>query len=100
MMNKGDINKITNKYILESLFGYLKYEKVLKLVNNNKGLQNRLCINLQNYKERSNFPKYEYITYEKTIEKTRVRKGPELYHILACCTISCMTCIFFIYSLK
>ena len=50
MMNKGDINKITNNYILKSLFAYLKYEKLLKLVNNHKGLQNRLGINLQNYK--------------------------------------------------
>ena len=99
MMNKCDINKITNKYILKSLFAYLKYEKLLKLVNNHKGLQNRLGINLQNYKEISNFPKYEYIKYEKTFENTKTRIDVECHHILACCTISCMKCIFFIYSL-
>ena len=98
MMNKGDINKITNNYILKSLFGYLKYEKLLKLINNNKGLQNRLGINLQNYKEISNFPKYEYIKYEKIFKKIEVIKGP-IEYFFEFCTILCMTCIFFIYSL-
>ena len=101
MMNKGNINKITNNYILKSLFAYLKYDKILKLVNINKGLQNRLDINLDNYKEIFNFPKYEYTKYERTFEKTNIAGGSQEwgFFFLIFLIVLCVTCIFFIYSL-
>ena len=100
-MNRGDINKITNNYILKSLFAYLKYDKILKLVNINKGLQNRLDINLDNYKEIFNFPKYEYTKYERTFEKTNIAGGSQEwgFFFLIFLIVLCVTCIFFIYSL-
>ena len=99
MMNKGNINKITNNYILKSLFAYLKYEKILKLIKNNKGLQNRLGINLNNYKEIFNFPKYEYTKYVKTFEKKIKTTGLDWAYFFVVLIVSCITCIFFIYSL-
>ena len=47
MINKGDINKITNNYILKSLFAYLKYKKILKLVNNKKGVAKVIMSNIK-----------------------------------------------------
>ena len=99
MMNKGNINKITNNYILKSLFAYLKYEKILKLIKNNKGLQNRLGINLNNYKEIFNFPKYEYTKSVKIVEKRNIRGDLQWTYFFIILIITCITCIFFIYSL-
>ena len=33
------INRISNKNVLKSLFSFLKYKQILKLVRNNKGLK-------------------------------------------------------------
>ena len=60
MNNKTYIFKISNNYILKSLFTYLYYKDILKLANYNKKLQNALGINLENYKNKSGFPKYQY----------------------------------------
>ena len=99
-MNRGDINKITNNYILKSLFAYLKYKKILKLVNNNKGLQNKLGINLKNYKEIFNFPKYEYTKYVRTYEKINLitRESYDLNLIVTFITFSFLS-YSFAYSL-
>ena len=97
MMNKGDINKISNDYVLKSLFAYVKYIKVLKLIANNKGLQKRLGINLNNYKEISNFPKYEYSKYEKIRTKRKMIKTLKTEYVCLFLLVCCITCIFLIY---
>jgi len=74
MINKASINRISNKNILKLLFSFLKYKKFLKLVRNNKGLQKRLDINLNNYKEISEFPKYEYINSVEIVGKGRIEE--------------------------
>ena len=60
--NKTNLLIIRNNYIIKSLFSYLYSKDILKLVQKNKKLQNILGINIQNYKEISEFPKYEYDT--------------------------------------
>ena len=45
------LNNIKNKYILQNLFKYLAYEKVLKIIKYNKNIQNRLNINKNTYKD-------------------------------------------------
>lgn len=63
-----DITKISNNYILKELFSYINYNYLLKLVKNNKKIQNKLGINIENYKNRANFPIYEYLITTKIIE--------------------------------
>ena len=48
IQNRADINKISNKYILKSIFEYLDYQYILKLLNYNKKLQNKIGINIEN----------------------------------------------------
>jgi len=99
MINKASINRISNKNILKLLFSFLKYKKFLKLVRNNKGLQKRLDINLNNYKEISEFPKYEYINSVEIVGKRKNRGGLIEIYMCLIMIISCMTCIFFTYLL-
>ena len=40
--NKADITKIKNAYILKALFSYLSSKQILKLVQKNKNLKNKL----------------------------------------------------------
>ena len=63
IQNSADICKISNTYLLKSLFAYLDYQYILKLLKNNKNLQNKLGINIENYKKESNCQNYQY---EKT----------------------------------
>ena len=58
IQNRADINKISNKYILKSIFEYLDYQYILKLLNYNKKLQNKIGINIENYKKEQN---YQYV---------------------------------------
>ena len=68
MSHTTNINKIKSNYILKSLFSYISYKKILKLVKINKNLQSRLGIKLENYSYKLNFPKYVYIK-EKKVEQ-------------------------------
>ena len=100
MMKKTSINRISNKNLLKSLFSFLKYKQILKLVRNNKGLQKRLDINLNNYKEISEFPKYEYFnSVEIAKKRKKARTGLEWAYMFLNMIISCITCIFFTYLL-
>lgn len=56
------LSNITCKYNLKSIFSYLKYDYVLKLIKNNKSLQNKLGINIDNY---ITYSKREYFSEEK-----------------------------------
>ena len=49
--NKGDIKKIQSKYILDQIFSILWENNKLKLLSYNKELQEKLNINLENYKK-------------------------------------------------
>ena len=51
--NKADLSKISNIYILKSIFSYLNSKQILKFVQKNKKLQNKLEINVDNYKKHS-----------------------------------------------
>ena len=68
MWNNTDITKIKSDYVLKSLFCYIDYPYILKLSKNNKNLQNRLGLTFENYKNKSDSLKYEYI------QKTRISK--------------------------
>ena len=58
IQNSVDITKIHNTYNLKSVFEYLDYKYILKLIKNNKNLQNKLEISINNYK---NFQNYQYM---------------------------------------
>jgi hypothetical protein len=99
-MNKASINRISNKNVLKSLFSFLKYKQILKLVRNNKGLQKRIDINLNNYKEISEFPKYEYFnSVEIAKKRKKASTGLDWAYMFLNMIISCITCIFFTYLL-
>ena len=73
--NIANINNISNNFILKSIFINLDYKTVLKLVKINKNLQIRLGINIENYKDKSDFPKYGYMK-----EKKLIKKGEKKYN--------------------
>ena len=91
--------KISSDFCLKLLFSYLDYNSILKIVKNNKKLQKRLCLNINNYKN-----KFCYQYAEKKIVKKfyfdndkRIRKnvGLKIYSLSSCFLIV----LFFIYSL-
>ena len=64
-INNKDTNKllsISSNYILKNIFLYIKYNTSLKIIKNNKSLQTKLEINIQNYKDYSDF---DYIIKKK-----------------------------------
>ena len=64
-MSKNEIiDKISSQYCLINIFSYINYRYIIILIKNNKKLQNKLNINLKNYKMIFN---YDYI--EKKIIK-------------------------------
>ena len=100
------INKISNDYILKSLFLYINYAQTLKLIQKNKNLQNRLGVKLENYKKLSNFPNYEYIKESQVIEKkfygdiddiAAMTKGYQL--LCSSCASLCLFIYILIYSI-
>ena len=58
MSNKEILFNISSDYTLKTIFSYIKYNTLLKLIKNNKSLQRKLGINLENYQIISN---YQYI---------------------------------------
>ena len=98
MPQTTNINKIKNDYILKSLFSYISYQKILKLIKINKNLHSRLGIKLKNYACEIDFPEYEYIK-EKKLYKSMCDCSvviPILLQIIM--TILCFP-YYFIYSL-
>ena len=98
MNNKTNIDKISNKFILKSLFSYLNYKDILRLVKYNKKLQNNLGFNLENYKMKSSFLKYEYTKETKTYRERKVSGKESFGYAFMSIFISYMTCILFTYS--
>ena len=97
--NKTDINKIKNIYNLKSLFYYLNYPYFLKLIKKNKRLRNKLNINIQNYKDIAEYPKYEYTKSTSVIQKRGGIGGQEFAEFFIAILSSCCTCIMFIYMI-
>ena len=98
-INKININLINSDYILKSIFTNIDYRGILKIVRINKRIQNRLGINLENYKKISDFPKYGYYTSE-VIENRSLGKGPpDPTQFLKIIIPACCSCILFIYSI-
>ena len=99
--NIANINNISNNFILKSIFINLDYKTVLKLVKINKNLQIRLGINIENYKDKSDFPKYQYMKETKLIKMEELPgRGNECYgELFKICMISCITYIFFTYNI-
>ena len=54
--------KINSEYILKQIFSLIDYDQILKLVKNNKSLQNRVGIDIINYKQRTS---YQYVIKKK-----------------------------------
>ena len=67
MKNEGKLNNISSEYCLKSIFNYLHYNYILKLVKYNKNLQKKLGFTKQNYK---NLINYQYII-RTIIRKTK-----------------------------
>ena len=103
--NNTDITKIRNNYILKSLFSYINSKNILKLVQKNKNLQNRLNINIENYKNKFEFPKYKFDISKNIVEKPNERykqycgKIEDFFGVFGQCISSCTTCIFSLYLL-
>ena len=96
-LRKADISRISNKEILKRVFSNLNSKRILQIVQKNKNLQEKLGINIEHYKSRSDLPKYEYIQ-EKSI-KVRKKRHDELSYYFHICLLTCCTSIFFVYTL-
>ena len=57
MSNKCNIIKISSQYCLKSIFSYIEYNKVLKIVKYNKRIQKKLELEESHYKEYSQYYK-------------------------------------------
>ena len=90
-----DIYKITNAYLLKSLFSYLYSKDILKIIQKSKKLQNKLNINIENYKKISEFPKYEYDKRTEIEKRGRNSLSEGCGQFISTCT----SCIFIIYLL-
>ena len=63
LINEDKLSLISNKYILKSIFYHINYNRLLKLFKNNKAIQNKLGITLNDYKLQSNYPQYHFSEY-------------------------------------
>ena len=90
---------IKSKYILESIFSFVNYNRTLKLIKHNKQLQTNLELNIENYKKQTS---YQYVTTKK-IYKLEVEDNeydfPIWKQIIFFSTHTAFSIIFFIYVL-
>ena len=49
------LSKVSSDYCLKSIFSYIKYNKLLKLVKHSKKLQKKLDLKIQNYHQKLNY---------------------------------------------
>ena len=92
MSRNDNIFNISSEYTLKTIFSFIKYKKVLKIVYHNKSLQNKLDINLQNYQTYSN---YQYI--KRKITRTYDPNENECVEMGKIFFTSLITFIFFVY---
>ena len=95
MSEKDILSKISSKYSLKTIFTYADYNLILKLVKNNKKLQNKLGINIQNYKIKTN---YQYIK-RKIVISDDPKKMDKSEDIFKYCFSSIITSILFLFVL-
>ena len=98
-MNKSILSKISNDNNLKSIFSYFDSQYLLKLIQKNKEIQNRLGVKLENYKYYSNYPKYQF-----SIKKNYIKcdnpyhfSGEEELGIFG--ILFCINCLHFTYVL-
>ena len=72
MSQKEKLLKIKSELILKSIFAYINYNHILKLIKNNKKIQRKLGIDIQNYKKKSSY---------KFIERKIITKNDVLNHM-------------------
>ena len=61
LINEEKLSLISSKYILKHILYHINYNRLLKLFKNNKSIQNKIGITLDNYKLQFNFPEYHYV---------------------------------------
>ena len=104
MWKNADISNIKSEYNIKEIFSYLDYPYILKLLKKNKNLQNILGLSLENYKNKYETKKYEYIKETKLItsEANLLRNTPEesVWYLLFSLSIICFIFLpFLIYSI-
>ena len=93
MWTDANVSNIKSTYNLKTLFSYIDYKKILKLIKYNKNLQKRLGLNIDNYKNKSDFPKYEYTKETQIVSRYyKHRKGSEKE--ITKFLVSVVTCLF------
>ena len=73
-MKNERIFKINSKYIIQSIFSYLKYENALKISKYNKRLQKELDISPKDYTLNYSYKKDEQISYIPKINYEQLNK--------------------------
>ena len=71
ILNEGKLSNISSEFCFKKVFSFVNYKTTLKIVKNNREIQNKLGINLQNYKTESS---YSYIE-----RKIRMASGQSAY---------------------
>ena len=94
MSSNGNIFEISSDNALHTIFSFIKYSKVLEIVNHSKSLQNKLELNLENYQT---FSKYLYI--KRRITRTYDPRENECMEMGKIFFTSLITFIFFVYVL-
>ena len=94
-MNEAKLSKISNNHNLKEIFSYLDYQYILKLIEKNKSLQKRLGIKLEDYKNLSNYPRYDFQKKKHTIEY----RIPDNQYRDVFYKVCCLNCVHFTYVL-
>ena len=71
---KQGLSNIRSNYILKEICSFISYHKILKIINYNKEIQSKLSLKIDDYKNESNSPKYDYI---QVIRKYRKEENDE-----------------------
>ena len=87
--------KINSKYILNSIFSLLNYDRTLKIIKDNKKISEYLGIDVSNYKNRTSFKYLERRTIIKNYPGFRDRTEVYIKH----CISIILSAILFIYVL-
>lgn len=101
LFDENMLSKISSKYILKSIFYHLDYNHFLKLFKNNKTIQDKVGITLNDYKLQSNYPEYQYIE-DFSVNHYLIEADPNFNgeaKLGYFCLLLCFTVLYFIYVL-